>query len=198
MCDSCAGFAWACLSTKWHDAIRKRPSDIGTIFIYWNVRTGSTQVWVISKHNQTKVAITWYFNNILSKTWVDRRGRRVRSEALPGVGMGVGMVVYLFPWFPEINRLVPLFPTIKILISYVPVPLIFRPFFLGFPEINALVPLFPQNHGRASEALTSSHLVLRGVYEPRHNKTYKVTMRPAKTRISLGIRPVWSESSLCA
>ena len=25
----------------------------------------------------------------------------------------------------------------------------------------------------------------------------KVTMRPAKTQISLGIRPVWSESSLC-
>ena len=34
--------------------------------------------------------------------------------------------------------------------------------------------------------------------EPRHEKTNKVTMRPAKTQISLGIRPVWSESSLCA
>ena len=34
--------------------------------------------------------------------------------------------------------------------------------------------------------------------EPRHDKTNKVTMRPAKTQISLGIRPVWSESSLCA
>ena len=29
-------------------------------------------------------------------------------------------------------------------------------------------------------------------------KTNKVTVRPAKTQISLGIRPVWSESSLCA
>ena len=28
--------------------------------------------------------------------------------------------------------------------------------------------------------------------------TIKVTVRPAKTQISLGIRPVWSESSLCA
>ena len=27
-------------------------------------------------------------------------------------------------------------------------------------------------------------------YEPRHDKTNKVTMRPAKTQISLGIRPV--------
>ena len=34
--------------------------------------------------------------------------------------------------------------------------------------------------------------------EARHDKTNKVTRRPAKTQISLGIRPVWSESSLCA
>ena len=34
-------------------------------------------------------------------------------------------------------------------------------------------------------------------YEPRHDKTNKVSVRPAKTQISLGIRPVWSESSLC-
>ena len=34
--------------------------------------------------------------------------------------------------------------------------------------------------------------------EPRHDKTNKVSVRPAKTQISLGIRPVWSESSLCA
>ena len=34
--------------------------------------------------------------------------------------------------------------------------------------------------------------------EPRHDKTNKVTVRPAKTQISLGIRPVWSESSLPA
>ena len=31
----------------------------------------------------------------------------------------------------------------------------------------------------------------------RHDKTNKVSVRPAKTQISLGIRPVWSESSLC-
>ena len=36
------------------------------------------------------------------------------------------------------------------------------------------------------------------ISEPRHDKTNKVTVRPAKTQISLGIRPVWSESSLCA
>ena len=36
------------------------------------------------------------------------------------------------------------------------------------------------------------------VYEPPRDKTNYVAVRPAKTQISLGIRPVWSESSLCA
>ena len=35
-------------------------------------------------------------------------------------------------------------------------------------------------------------------YEPRHDKTSKVTVRPAKTQISQGFHPVWSESSLSA
>ena len=34
--------------------------------------------------------------------------------------------------------------------------------------------------------------------EPPHDKTHRMTVRPAKTQINLGIRPVWSESSLCA
>ena len=36
------------------------------------------------------------------------------------------------------------------------------------------------------------------IYEPPHDKTNNVAVRPAKTQISLGIRPVWSESSLSA
>ena len=36
------------------------------------------------------------------------------------------------------------------------------------------------------------------ILEPRHDKTNNVVVRPAKTQISLGIRPVWSESSLFA
>ena len=31
----------------------------------------------------------------------------------------------------------------------------------------------------------------------QHDKTNKMSVRPVKTQISLGIRPVWSESSLC-
>ena len=66
------------------------------------------------------------------------------NEALPGG--------YLFPCSPEINRFVPLFPKIKILISYVPsspkMPLFlcslhFKPLFLCSPEINAIVPENP-------------------------------------------------------
>ena len=34
--------------------------------------------------------------------------------------------------------------------------------------------------------------------EPPRDKTNKMTVRPAKTQISLGISPVWSESSLSA
>ena len=34
--------------------------------------------------------------------------------------------------------------------------------------------------------------------EPRHDKTNKMSVRPAKTQISLGIRPAWSVSSLSA
>ena len=33
--------------------------------------------------------------------------------------------------------------------------------------------------------------------EARHDKTNKIAVRPANTQISLGIRPVWSESLLC-
>ena len=33
--------------------------------------------------------------------------------------------------------------------------------------------------------------------EPPHDKTNKMNVRPAKTQISLGTHPVWSQSSLC-
>ena len=36
------------------------------------------------------------------------------------------------------------------------------------------------------------------INEPPHDKTNNVAVRPAKTQISLDIRPVWSESSLSA
>ena len=45
---------------------------------------------------------------------------------------------------------------------------------------------------------TNAKRNLDGIYEPRLDKTNKVTVRPVKIQLSLGIRPVWSESSLCA
>ena len=46
---------------------------------------------------------------------------------------------------------------------------------------------------KAKKLLTSKF-----IHEPPHDKTNNVAVRPAKTQISLGIRPVWSESSLSA
>ena len=37
-----------------------------------------------------------------------------------------------------------------------------------------------------------------GIYEPRHDKTNKMSVHPVKTQMNLGIHPVWSESSLSA
>ena len=49
-----------------------------------------------------------------------------------------------------------------------------------------------------SECMEESNIKTTLKDELRHNKTKKVTVRPAKTQISLGIRLVWSESLLCA
>ena len=42
----------------------------------------------------------------------------------------------------------------------------------------------------------SDSLILPIIIEPPNDKPNKMTVRPAKTQISLGICPVWSESSL--
>ena len=42
------------------------------------------------------------------------------------------------------------------------------------------------------------HVICLVTNEPPHDKTNNVVVRPAKTQISLGILPVWSESSLSA
>ena len=42
-----------------------------------------------------------------------------------------------------------------------------------------------------------SVLIRLRLHEPPHDKTNRMTVHPAKTQISLGICPVWSESSLC-
>ena len=49
-----------------------------------------------------------------------------------------------------------------------------------------------------SAKVVVGHTILHSRCEPRHDKTNTVTVRPAKTQISLGIRPVRSGSSLSA
>ena len=44
----------------------------------------------------------------------------------------------------------------------------------------------------------TEHNMKENAFKPPHVKTNKTTVRSANTQISLGIRPVWSESLLCA
>ena len=66
-----------------------------------------------------------------------------------------------------------------------------------FSDFN-MVTFFCDNDGKINKTTLLFLQFERTWYEPRHDKTNKVSVRPAKTQISLGIRPVWSESSLCA
>ena len=50
----------------------------------------------------------------------------------------------------------------------------------------------------ALSELATTMLDSHWIYMRPNDKTNKMTMRPAKTQIGLGIRPVWSESLLCA
>ena len=50
----------------------------------------------------------------------------------------------------------------------------------------------------AVDASQQNNAVALRTDEPRHDKTNKMSVRPAKSQISLGISPVWSESLLCA
>ena len=52
--------------------------------------------------------------------------------------------------------------------------------------------------GKVAEYWRTGKREVNNPNEPRHDKTNNVVVRPAKTQISLGISPVWSESSLSA
>ena len=63
------------------------------------------------------------------------------------------------------------------------------------------VPLSVSPYKKASIDSTSAHMnhsIPINTNEPQHDKANIMSVRPAKTQINLGIRPVWSESSLCA
>ena len=64
--------------------------------------------------------------------------------------------------------------------------------------MQKITKVYSDNNGNHDYTKNCTHMYLCFSYEPPHDKTNKVTVRQAKTQISLGIRPVWSESSLCA
>ena len=67
--------------------------------------------------------------------------------------------------------------------------------------LNPISQVFRLNPWMASSEHADHHfrlnLKVADMSRPR-DKTNKVSVRPVKTQISLGIRPVWSEFSLCA
>ena len=48
-----------------------------------------------------------------------------------------------------------------------------------------------------NKLVQSFNYTMTFLFEPPNDKTNKMTVCPAKTQISLGIRPVWSEPLLC-
>ena len=56
--------------------------------------------------------------------------------------------------------------------------------------------LLESHHRKIVVMLTFLNVEQHSCFEPRHDKTSKIVVRLAKTQISLGIRPDWSESSL--
>ena len=77
-----------------------------------------------------------------------------------------------------------------------------QPLDLGHPEPTAKTLIRLSGCPCSSESLLGAQVILLALffyrsYEPWYNKTNKMSERPAKTQISLGISPVWSESLLC-
>ena len=92
-----------------------------------------------------------------------------------------------FCWFCQVTAHMFLWRTAKnypsIIIKYTPSVLLY--ICMEFK----VCPLLPSH---------DEHWKSVSLFQPPHDKTNKMTVRPVKTQISLGICPVWSESSLCA
>ena len=68
----------------------------------------------------------------------------------------------------------------------------------GALRVNAINNIAIQNMDTTpSKRLRSARKKISRCDFWKHDKTYKISVCKASTRISLGVRPVWSESSLC-
>ena len=69
---------------------------------------------------------------------------------------------------------------------------------LSFPFFFISVHTWSEIKRKTTSNLACFIYLPNKTFEPPHDKTNTTTVCPARTQISLGIRPVWSESSLCA
>ena len=93
-------------------------------------------------------------------------------------------------WWVE-SQAAPFIVVDKTILQYIFLKTNRRWSFIIFYSLNSLV------SGKFSKVYRRCPIDI-SLDEPPHDKTNKISVRPAKTQISLGIRPVWSESSLCA
>ena len=78
---------------------------------------------------------------------------------------------------------------------------IFRIFSINFMKIPSILLLkyyFVKKKQSFHTSLQKTQTYIKIIIEPPHDKTNKMTVCSVKTQISLGIRTVWSESSLSA
>ena len=68
----------------------------------------------------------------------------------------------------------------------------------GWAQLCSQIKAEPYNPKRPENVNITLYRCTGRFLGPPHDKTNKMSVRQAKTEISLGIRPVWSESSLCA
>ena len=68
----------------------------------------------------------------------------------------------------------------------------FLRFLLCFLSFTETVCSISQEVFQEEEENTETNVSLQSLNEPQHDKTNKMSVRPAKTQISLGVRPVWS------
>ena len=119
------------------------------------------------------------------------------------LGWGKGCIGFWADWITQVSDRCPL--------GYLFSPLSVSPFFLPLspPHQHHVDPVLYHlspgiYHFTATNTLFNMPIKIKNAGRVMHKMSRLVTnptewhVRPAKTQISLGIRPVWSESSLCA
>ena len=89
------------------------------------------------------------------------------------------------------------FPQTRLINSIIQEHEIHARFYLSYDTIITFYSWFLHQKFKIPSLVNRCHCIMFGnvskesAYEPPHDKTNKMTVRPAKTRISLGIHPAW-------